>query len=112
MQFPMGPACIFLRKGIAEKQRVRWRTRQEDAGQCKGSQGVGGKVHDGCEGMEGTGGGHVTEKVEFGELSGPVKWVRVKSEVTSKRGRGRRPTNKWGTGMSLSITTCFCGHPE
>ncbi|KAM9755343.1 calcium-binding protein 5 isoform 2-T2 [Dama dama] len=23
MQFPMGPACIFLRKGIAEKQRVR-----------------------------------------------------------------------------------------
>nr|BAC15573.1 calcium-binding protein type5 spliced variant [Mus musculus] len=21
MQFPMGPACIFLRKGIAEKQR-------------------------------------------------------------------------------------------
>uniref|UniRef100_A0A8D1A528 EF-hand domain-containing protein n=1 Tax=Sus scrofa TaxID=9823 RepID=A0A8D1A528_PIG len=24
MQFPMGPACIFLRKGIAEKQRGRW----------------------------------------------------------------------------------------
>uniref|UniRef100_A0A2K5Y5H0 EF-hand calcium-binding domain-containing protein 11 n=1 Tax=Mandrillus leucophaeus TaxID=9568 RepID=A0A2K5Y5H0_MANLE len=23
MQFPMGPACIFLRKGIAEKQRER-----------------------------------------------------------------------------------------
>uniref|UniRef100_F7AD12 Calcium binding protein 5 n=1 Tax=Ornithorhynchus anatinus TaxID=9258 RepID=F7AD12_ORNAN len=23
MQLPMGPACIFLRKGIAEKQRVR-----------------------------------------------------------------------------------------
>lgn len=23
MQFPTGPACIFLRKGIAEKQRVR-----------------------------------------------------------------------------------------
>lgn len=38
--------------------------------------------------------------------------VKVKSEVTSKRGRGRRHTNKRGTGMSLSITTCFCGHPE
>lgn len=24
MQFPVGPACIFLRKGIAEKQRVSW----------------------------------------------------------------------------------------
>ena len=24
MQVPVGPACIFLRKGIAEKQRVRW----------------------------------------------------------------------------------------
>lgn len=56
--------------------------------------------------------GRVTEKVEFGELRGPVRWVRVKSEVSSKKERGRRPTNKRGTGMSLSVTTHFCGHPE
>lgn len=34
MQFPMGPACIFLRKGIAEKQRVR---RGRRAGRAQGA---------------------------------------------------------------------------
>ena len=37
MQFPMGPACIFLRKGIAEKQRVRWGTLGTGGGQGQGS---------------------------------------------------------------------------
>lgn len=37
MQFPTGPACIFLRKGIAEKQRVSLGTMREDGGQGKGS---------------------------------------------------------------------------
>ena len=36
MQFPMGPACIFLRKGIAEKQRVRWGTLGTGGGQGQG----------------------------------------------------------------------------
>lgn len=39
MQLPMGPACIFLRKGIAEKQRVRWGTL--DGGQGRVSWDVG-----------------------------------------------------------------------
>jgi hypothetical protein len=34
MQFPMGPACIFLRKGIAEKQRVRWEVAVQGEGSC------------------------------------------------------------------------------
>ena len=37
MQFPMGPACIFLRKGIAEKQRVRLGAVGKDGGKGKGS---------------------------------------------------------------------------
>ena len=37
MQFPMGPACIFLRKGIAEKQRVRLGAVGKDGGKGRGS---------------------------------------------------------------------------
>ncbi|KAF5918509.1 hypothetical protein HPG69_018293 [Diceros bicornis minor] len=37
MQLPMGPACIFLRKGIAEKHRVRWGTLGRGSGRGKGS---------------------------------------------------------------------------
>lgn len=33
----MGPACIFLRKGIAEKQRVRLGAMGKDGGKGKGS---------------------------------------------------------------------------
>jgi hypothetical protein len=37
MQFPMGPACISLRRGIAKKQRVRG----DDAVQGEGSYNMG-----------------------------------------------------------------------
>lgn len=55
MQFPAGPACIFLRKGIAEKQRVRqgdWQGGQGGVGQ-----GEKGQVSGRNQEAQNTGGG-------------------------------------------------------
>lgn len=52
MQFPMGPACIFLRKGIAEKQRVRLGAMGKDGGKlgCGEEKGCDPQVDEGREG--------------------------------------------------------------
>lgn len=69
MQFPMGPACIFLRKGIAEKQRVRLGAVGKDGGKGKGSWDVGkrrvvtGTVEEGSWGVD-LGGDHELRRLE------------------------------------------------
>lgn len=76
MQFPMGPACIFLRKGIAEKQRVRpvagTTGKGGQAGQ--GSWDVAERRHSGAKGGDGDGWAEeVQEKIQDGQTQGLMR---------------------------------------
>ena len=85
----MGPACIFLRKGIAEKQRVRLGAMGKDGGKGKGSWDAGKRraVTDTVEGGRG-GVEHELRRFKNPRQHGGDMWVRegrVKSEVRTER---------------------------